>query len=136
MRFPATPDWVLLPVVVGVPRNSWLRAPVAVPCHSWLGSASWGGVWLLATPGCGLGSGSPPLLAGVRRPRRWLFPSGWVGGWPGFLLVCVFVRAWCLCWCVCRAFMVVASVWVCLRCALVCVCVCACVAGALGLVGP
>ena len=46
---PATPGWVLLPVVVGGPRHSWLRAPGAVPRHSWLGSAGGGGVWW----GCG-----------------------------------------------------------------------------------
>ena len=46
---PATPGWVLLPVVVGVPRHSWLRVPGAVPRHSWLGSAGGGGVWW----GCG-----------------------------------------------------------------------------------
>ena len=53
MRFPATPGWVLLPVVVGAPRHSWLRAPGAVPRHSWLGSAGGGAVRSLATPGCG-----------------------------------------------------------------------------------
>ena len=52
MRFLATPDLVLLSVVVGAPRHSWLRrAPGAVPCHSWLWSAGGGGVWSLATPG-------------------------------------------------------------------------------------
>ena len=51
MRFPATAGWVSLPVVVGVPRQSWLRAPGAVPRHSWLGSAGAGDVWSLATPG-------------------------------------------------------------------------------------
>ena len=53
MRFPATPGWVSLPVVVGVPRHSSLRTSGAVPRHSWLGSAGGGGVWSLATPGCG-----------------------------------------------------------------------------------
>ena len=70
MRFPATPGWVSLPVVVGVPRHSWLRAPGAVPRHSSLGSAGGSGVWSLATPGCGSwmrfpatpGLGGPPAL--------------------------------------------------------------------------
>ena len=46
---PATPGWVSLPVAVGGPRHSWLRALGAVPRHSWLGSAGGGGVWW----GCG-----------------------------------------------------------------------------------
>ena len=54
MRFPATPGWVSLPVVVGVPRHSWLRPPGAFPRHSWLGSAGGGGVRLPATPGSGV----------------------------------------------------------------------------------
>ena len=54
MRLPATPSWVSLPLVVGVPRHSRLRAPGAVPRHSWLGSAGGGGVRLPATPGWGL----------------------------------------------------------------------------------
>ena len=88
MRLPATPGWVWLLVVVGVPRHSLLRAPGAVPRHSWLGDAGGGGVvsgrlpLLAAGPGRGsppllaegLGGGSPPLLAGVRRPWRWVFP--------------------------------------------------------------
>ena len=73
VRFPATSDWVALPVVVGVPRDSLLRAQGAVPCHSWLGSAGGGGVWLRAPFGSGPGYGSPTLLAGVDRPRRWPF---------------------------------------------------------------
>ena len=128
VRFPATSGWLALPVVLGVPRHSWLRAPGAVPCHSWLGSAGGGGVWLLAPLGV--------VLVTFRR-HSWLGSAGrgvgrlrWVG-W-GFLVVCVFVarcvRAWCLCWCVCRAF-VVAWVWVCLPCVLVCVCVCVWVCG-------
>ena len=85
---PATPGWVLLPVVVGGPR------------HSWLGSAGGGGVWcvavvcwllvprhswrrfLCATPrhswlgfAAGGGGRSPPLLAGVRW-RRWCVACG------------------------------------------------------------
>ena len=96
MLLPATPGWVSLPVVVGVPRHPWLRvpgaavvaaphlsrlrAPGAVPCHSWLGSAGGGGVscvvcgvWCVV---CGLGVlvgfwlvcgvvGPSPLLAEV-----------------------------------------------------------------------
>ena len=54
MRLLVTPGWVSLPVVVGLPRHSWLRAPGAVPRHSWLGSAGSGGVRLPATPGWGL----------------------------------------------------------------------------------
>ena len=53
VRFSATPGWVSLPVVLGVPRHSWLRASGAVPRHSWLGSAGGGVVWSRATPGCG-----------------------------------------------------------------------------------
>ena len=54
MLLPATPGWVSLQVMVGVPRHSWLRVPGAVPRHSWLGSAGGGGVRLPATPGWGL----------------------------------------------------------------------------------
>ena len=57
MLLPATPGWVSLPVVVGVPRHSWLRVPGAVPRHSWLGSAGGGGVWCAVVVcwwGCGL----------------------------------------------------------------------------------
>ena len=53
MLLPATPGWVSLPVVVGVPRHSWLRVPGAVPRHSWPGSTGGGGVRLSATPGWG-----------------------------------------------------------------------------------
>ena len=91
---PATPGWVSLPAVVGVPRHSWRRVPGAVPRHSWLGFAVGGGVWCAV---CGVwrvacGGGvcggfaagvvgpspllaevpvcySPPLLAGFR--CRW-----------------------------------------------------------------
>ena len=96
MLLPATPGWVSLSPLVGVPLLSWLRAPGAVPRHSWLGSAGGGGVWCVV---CGVwcvvcGSGvlvglwlvcgvvgpspllaelpvcySPPLLAGFR--CRW-----------------------------------------------------------------
>ena len=69
MRLPATPGWVSLPVMVGVPRHSRLKALGAVPRHSWLGSAGGGGVRLPANPGWGLlvavgvlcGSGCPLL---------------------------------------------------------------------------
>ena len=153
MRFPASPGWVSLAVAPGAPRHSWLRAPGAVPRHSWLESAGGGGVWSLATPGCrsrlrfpatpgwgfpgcgsqpllaeGLGGGSRPLLAGVRRPPRWVFP--WVGvsravcacGAACARRVCAGVCGvclWCLCWwwCGCGC-----AFRVCL-----CVCVCACV---------
>ena len=54
MLLPATPGLVSLPVVVGVPRHSWLRVPGAVLRHSWLGSAGGGGVRLPATLGWGL----------------------------------------------------------------------------------
>ena len=57
MLLPATPGWVSLPVVVGVPRHSWLRVLGAVPRHSWLGSAGGGGVRLPVTPCWG-----PPVV--------------------------------------------------------------------------
>ena len=57
MLLPATPGWVSLPVVVGVPRHSWLSVPGAVPSHSWPESAGGGGVRLPATPGLG-----PPVV--------------------------------------------------------------------------
>ena len=91
---PATPGWVSLPAVVGVPRHSWRRVPGAVPRHSWLGFAVGGGVWcavcgvLRVACGSGVCGGfvagvvgpspllaevpvcySPPLLAGFR--CRW-----------------------------------------------------------------
>ena len=75
MLLPATPGWVSLPVVVGVPRHSWLGVPSAVPRHSWLGFAVGGGgcssPLLAEGPGCS----SPPLLAGVRW-RRWCVVCG------------------------------------------------------------
>ena len=48
---PATPGWVSLPAVVGVPRHSWRRVPGAVPRHSRLGFAVGGGVWCVV---CGV----------------------------------------------------------------------------------
>ena len=99
---PATPGWVSLPVVVGVPRHSWLRSRVRLPA-----TPGWGplaavvcGVWCVV---CGVwcvmcGSGvlvgfwlvcgvvgpspllaevpvcySPPLLAGFRCRWWWAF---------------------------------------------------------------
>ena len=89
MRFPATLGWVSLPVVVGVLRHSWLRAPGAVPRQSWLGSAGGGGVWSLATPGCGC------WLRFSATPG-WGLPSAVVLGGPSPLLaegpVSVFLR--------------------------------------------
>ena len=135
MRFPANPGWAPLPVAVGVPRHSWLRAPGAVPRHSWLGSTGGGGVWSLATPGCG---------SWLRFPATpgWSLPAVAVAvsvGFGGrFPVVCVFVvwrvRAGCLCSRVCRVFVVVAWVWVCLPCVGVRVCVCVC--GVWRLVAP
>ena len=85
MRFPATLGCVSLPVVVGAPRHSWLRALGAVPRHSWLGSAGGGGVWSLATPGCGSRLRFPatsgwggPLVVEVEE-----VDSGLAGGGPG-----------------------------------------------------
>ena len=118
MRFPATSGWVSLPVVVGVPRHSWLRAPGAVPRHSWLGSASGGGVWSLATPGCG---SSLPLTAtpgwgllvavgcfvrvGVSRVLCVCGVSG-CAWWSCRGVFCLFMVAvllvvWCVVWCGC-----------------------------------
>ena len=151
MPFPATPGWVSLPVVVRAPRHSWLRAPGAVPRHSWLGSAGGGGVWLLATPGCGSrsrfpatpgwgvcwwrcwagachswlrvrGGGSPSLLAGVRRPWRWVFPRVGVSR-----VVCACGVACACSACAGVSVLVVVRVWARLSRAFVCVCVCACV---------
>ena len=47
MLLPATPGWVSLLVVVGVPRQSSRRVPGTVARHSWLGFAVGGGVWCL-----------------------------------------------------------------------------------------
>ena len=119
MRVPATPGWVSLSVVVGGPRHSRLRAPCAVPRHSWLGSTGGGGVWPLATPCCG-----PPAAAVA-------VCVGWGGGfswcaclWRGARArgvcagVCVMCSWWRGCGCVFRV------------CWCVCVCGCGCVAGA------
>ena len=69
MLLPATPGWVSLLVVVGVPRRSWLRVPGAVPRHSWLGSAGGGGVWCVV---CGV--------------RRWCVGGVVAGVWCGWSL--------------------------------------------------
>ena len=70
--------------MVGASRHSWLRAPGAVPHHSWLGSAGGGGVWSLATPGCGSRSRFPATPGwGVRWWRCWVGPCHswlWVPG--------------------------------------------------------
>ena len=83
---PATPGWVLLPLVVRGPPHSWLRVRGAVPRHSWLHFAVGGGgrssPLLAEGPGCG----SPPLLAGVRW-RRWCVVCGG-GVLVGVWLVC------------------------------------------------
>ena len=80
MRFPATPGWVSLSAVVCAPRHSWLRAlvlnPGAVPRYSWLGSAVGGGVWSLATPGCGSRLRFPATPGwGVCWWRCWVGPA-------------------------------------------------------------
>ena len=104
MPLPATPGWVSLPVVVGVPRHSWLRVPGAVPRNSWLGFAVGGGgcssPLLAEGPGCG----SPPLLAGVRW-RRWCVVCGvWcvVCGVWGAAVVCRWGCGCCVVWLVPR----------------------------------
>ena len=99
--------------------HSWLRVPVAVPRHSWLGGP------LVAE---GLRGGSPPLLAGVRQTRRWVFP--WVG----------VSRVVCACGAACERGVCAGVCGVCFRCLCwwwcgcgcafrvrLCVCVCACV---------
>ena len=101
---PATRGWVSLPVVVGVPRHSWLRVPGAVPRHSWLGFAVGGGgcssPLLAEGPGCG----SPPLMAVVRW-RRWCVVCGvWCvvcGVWCA-AVVCWWGCGWCVVWLVPR----------------------------------
>ena len=75
MRFPATPGWVSLSVVVGVPRHSWLRARGAVPRHSWLGSAGCGGGFR--------GGGGVPCCVCLWR------------GWLRVVLVLLYVLCFC-----------------------------------------
>ena len=102
---PATLGWVLLPVLVGGPR------------HSWLGSAGGGGVWCVVCGGgvlvglwlvCGVVGPSPPLaevpvcyspplLAGFRCRCWWAVPAT-----PGCRpLAAVVCGVWCVavvCW--------------------------------------
>ena len=128
MRFPATPGWVSLPLVVGAPRHSWLRAPgcgsppllvgvcwrrwcvvachswlrvlVAVPRHSWQGYAGRGG-------GCFRGWGFSVLCVLVARRVR---------------VVSVLVSVVCV-----RGVCVGGGAGVGVPSACVCVCVCVCV---------
>ena len=121
---PATPGWVSMPVAVGGPRHSWLRALGAVPRHSWLGFAGGGGVWwgcgwcvvwlvprhpwrsflcvlLPATPGWVslpvVVCGFPPLLAGACW-RWWCVVCGvWCAA-----VVCWRGCGWCVVWLVPR----------------------------------
>ena len=118
---PATPGWVSMPVAVGGPRHSWLRALGAVPRHSWLGFAGGGGVWW----GCGWcvvwlvprQSWRSFLCATPR--HSWLgFAAG--GGvrfpaTPGWGLLAVVVRG---VWCVVCGGGVLAGLWV--VCGVVC----------------
>ena len=104
MLLPATPGWVSLPVVVGVPRHSWLRVSGAAPRHSGLGSAGGGS-------GCFRGWGFPVLCVLVVRRVR-VVP----------VLMCVV--------CV-RRFCVGGGVGVGAPSACVCVCACLCVCGVL-----
>ena len=112
---PATPGWISMPVAVGGPRHSWLRALGAVPRHSWLGFAGGGGVcW-----GCGWcvvwlvprHSWRSFLCATPR--HSWLgFAAG--GGvrfpaTPGWGLLAVVVRG---VWCVVCGGGVLAGLWV------------------------
>ena len=112
---PATPGWVSMPVAVGGPRHSWLRALGAVPRHSWLGFAGGGGVcW-----GCGwcvvwLVPRLPWRSFLCATPRHsWLgFAAG--GGvrfpaTPGWGLLAVVVRG---VWCVVCGGGVLAGLWV------------------------
>ena len=101
MLLPATPGWVSLPVVVGVPRHSWLRVSGAAPRPSWLGFAGRGG-------GCFCGWGSPVLCVLVARRMRVVHVlvcvvcvcGVCVGGGVGVgapsacVCVCVCVRVW------------------------------------------
>ena len=112
---PATPGWVSMPVAVGGPRHSWLRALGAVPRHSWLGFAGGSGVWW----GCGWcvvwlvprHSWRSFLCATPR--HSWLgFAAG--GGvrfpaTPGWGLLAVVVRG---VWCVVCGGGVLAGLWV------------------------
>ena len=118
---PATPGWVSLPVVVGGPRQSWLRVPGAVSRHSWLGSVGGGGVrW-----GCGwCVVWSVPRHSRGRflraTPRHsWLGFAGGGGVWspatPGWgLLAAVVCGVWCVVcgvWCVVCVGGVLVGLW-------------------------
>ena len=114
---PATPGWVLLPVVVGGPRHSWLGSAggSGVPCvvcgvWRWCVVGVVVGVWCgwsLATPGggpCVLLPATPgwvslPVVVGGPR-HSWLGSAGGGGVW------CVVCGVWR--WCVVG---VVAAVW-------------------------
>ena len=141
---PATPGWVSLPAVVGVPRHSWRRVPGAVPRHSPLGFAVGGGVWCVV---CGVwrvacgGGVCGGFVAGVW--CGWSLATAGGGscvllpatpGWVSLplVVVCVGVRGGravlcvaCL-WCLCFWWCGVVVRWVCLLgalpLALVCVC--------------
>ena len=121
---PASPGWVLLPVVLGGPRHSWLRVPGAVPRHSWLGSVGGGGVrW-----GCGwCVVWSVPrhswrrFLCATPRHSSSGFAAGggvWFPATPGWGLVAAVVcGVWCVVcgvWCVvCGGGVLVGSCLVC-----------------------
>ena len=79
MLLPATPGWVSLPVVVGVPRQSWRRVPGVVPRHSWLGFAVGGGVWCVV---CGVWCAVVVCLWGCGWCVVWLVPRH---SWRRFL---------------------------------------------------
>ena len=111
---PATPGWVSLPVAVGGPRHSWLRALGAVPRHSWLGFAGGGGVWW----GCGW---CVVWLVPRHSWRRFLCATprhSWLGfaaggglrfpATPGWGLLAVVVRG---VWCVVCGGGVLAGMW-------------------------
>ena len=90
---PATPGWVLLPVVVGGPRHSWLGSVGGggvwcVVCGVWCVVCCWGPSPLLAeVPVCY----SPPLLAGFRCRWWWAVPAT-----PGWGLLAALVCVLCL----------------------------------------
>ena len=117
-----------------VASHSWLRVPVAFPCHSWLGGllvAVLGGPLPLLAEG--LRGGSPPLLAGVRWPRRWVFRRV---GFSCFVCACGAACACGACAGVCgvvcvRGVCVGGGMGVGGPSACVCVCVCVCVCGVL-----
>ena len=114
MLLPATPGWVLLPVVVGGPRHSWLGSACGggvwcVVCGVWrwcvggVVAGVWCG-WTLATPGggsCVLLPATPgwvslPVVVGGPR-HSWLGSAGGGGVW---CVVCgggVLVGLWLVC---------------------------------------